>query len=329
MSSLDNILKVLTNLDQNNRSTNQVKMYESTDINKKIYANNWDNAKTQETYDPSVKKSDEKLIRWLLNQKLFYTNLKTIITCTETLTSYGTVNNVKIINKNLFLEAIKNAINHAIEHNQSDVPELIKNISVDELMKKFIRLFNYSDTHNSMKKILNFADKPVTNLVNIPNLNGGSKDLSGEYEAYKNTMIIEKDNIKMIGGGNDIWAPGLEKNATSRSKLFSQTLDTIEVELSQHNKKLATNDLTKIKDAINSLAKRESNIYGELNTLQTYAQLLEKYNNDNTSDAGKALNTDTKITSLVSKYFKNVSRADKNSSKISVVLSALINSINL
>ena len=318
MNSLDNIVKVLINLNQDNKSMNEVKMYKQ---DKEIYSDNWDNTKKQEIYDPSTKKLDEKLIRWLLNQPLFYKTLSETIYVSETVTSYGTIDKVEIINREEFLKAIDSAINNKEITNTEEINKYNKT----DFMNKFIKLFNYSDTRNSMKKILNFTDKSVTPNANIPNLKGGSKNFSGEYEAYKNTMAIEKSSIKMIGGGDDIWAPGLEKDAVKRSTLFFQALDSIETELANKSKRLASNDLTKIKDAINSLAKRESNIYGELKTLEKYAQLLEKYKDDETHEVNKK----NQITSLVSKYFKNVSRADKNSSKISVVLSALINSINL
>merc|ERR1712086_964375 len=114
---------------------------------------------------------------------------------------------------------------------------------------------------------------------------------------------------------------GLDKDAVKRSTLFNEAFNAIEEELATKGKRLASNDSTQIRDAINSLAKRESNIYGELKTLEKYAQLLEKYKDNETHD----VNTKNQITSLVSKYFKNVSRADSKASKLNIVLSQLLN----
>ena len=97
--------------------------------------------------------------------------------------------------------------------------------------------------------------------------------------------------------------------------------------LKNRNKELASTDVAEINNAINSLAKRESNIYGELKTLRKYAQLLEKYKDNNSDGAGKEVFDSKNVSATVSKYFKDVSRADKKAGKINLVLGTLIGSL--
>jgi len=163
--------------------------------------------------------------------------------------------------------------------------------------------------------------------TNLPSMSGGARNFVGEFEAYKNTMNMERSSIKMIGGGSDVWAPGLEKDATRRSTLFAQVFSSVKAELAKHKKALSPDDSKAIEAAINSLAKRESNIYGELKTLNKYAQLLDKYKDVKDGDVVKALKKQTNISALVSQYFKNVARADKKSSKLGAVFGSLMMSL--
>ena len=107
------------------------------------------------------------------------------------------------------------------------------------------------------------------------------------------------------------------------------TFNSIEAELANKGKRLTSNDSDQIKAAITSLAKRESNIYGELKTLQKYAQLLEKYKDNKDHEISKELDKSAnKVTELVSKYFQNVSRADKKSARINAVIGNLVMALN-
>lgn len=183
-----------------------------------------------------------------------------------------------------------------------------------------------------IKKLTDFTttvqtSSPSTNYSYLPLFGGGARNFVGEFEAYKNTMNIERSSIKMIGGGSDVWSPGLEKDATRRSTLFAQVFSSVKAELAKHNKALSKNDSDAIEAAINSLAKRESNIYGELKTLNKYAQLLNKYKDVKDGEVVDALKNQTNISALVSKYFKNVARADKKSSKLGAVFGSLMMSL--
>tara|TARA_B110000977_G_C10942659_1_gene441484 strand:+ start:329 stop:565 length:237 start_codon:yes stop_codon:yes gene_type:complete len=64
------------------------------------------------------------------------------------------------------------------------------------------------------------------------------------------------------------------KENVKSSTLFNDALDSIETELANKGKRLSSYDTGQIRNAITSLAKRESNIYSELNTFEKYAQLL-------------------------------------------------------
>ena len=97
-------------------------------------------------------------------------------------------------------------------------------------------------------------------------MSGGARNFVGEFEAYRNTMNMERSSIKMIGGGSDVWAPGLEKDATRRSTLFAQVFSSVKAELAKHNKALSPNDSGAIECSNKLISKRESNIYGELKT---------------------------------------------------------------
>ena len=350
--------------DSDNESTTKVNMYKQP-VSKKTgelislddtynYENLW-NEKTlgKKTKSSKIEASVNNII-WLLNNDQFLKLISSegeypnYLTLDETSTPYGTHTKInvsysysdngmsleisKIINaNNLEVKELEGTTdNQGVKKWGNTASLTISDQMVNDLKQLGNDNFNYvlnKKMSDAMRKILNLSKQSTTTNLDLPTLGGGAVDMVGEYEAYKNTMIIEKSNIKMIGGGDDIWAPGLEKDAVKRSTLFFQALDSIEAELANKGKKLASNDSNQIRLAINSLAKRESNIYGELETLQTYAQLLEKYkDNKNHQISGELTNKDSKVTELVSKYFKNVSRADNKASKLNIVLSQLLNS---
>ena len=348
-----------------NESTTKVNMYKQP-ISKTdgllpldeqySYETLW-NEKTlgKKTESSKIEASVNNII-WLLNNDQFLKLISSegtypnYLTIDETSTPYGTHTKINVSNSyadngmSLEISKIINANNLEVKELEGTTDNqgvkkwgntgslTISDQMVNDLKQLGNDNFNYvlnKKMSDAMGKIMDLSKKNTTEKNILPNLGGGAIDMVGEYEAYKNTMAIEKSSIKMIGGGDDIWAPGLEKDAVKRSTLFFQALDSIEAELANKSKRLASNDSKHIRDAINSLAKRESNIYGELKTLEKYAQLLEKYKDKEDHEIGKALdNEKNKVTELVSKYFKNVSRADKKSSRINAVLGSLIFAIN-
>lgn len=231
----------------------------------------------------------------------------------------------------------------AYNKNLKDGDNIEKNKDALETLKLALDLLEKADVEDlkslnkdvleQINKLKNFTTTVKTSSpssswksLDLPSMSGGARNFVGEFEAYKNTMNMERSSIKMIGGSN-VWAPGLEKDATRRSTLFAQVFSSVKAELKKHNKALSDDDSKAIEDAINSLAKRESNIYGELKTLNKYAQLLNKYKDVKDGEVVKALKDNHNISALVSKYFKDVARADKKSSKLGAVFGSLMMSL--
>ena len=358
--NIDVILKIVKSLtDSKSGNSGTVQMYEESISKDNTYKKLWNNEGANATNN-NKKVMDEaiKQISWLFDREEIVNELQNknspltkMFTFTPRHTVYGIHNKIGVSYTEEAHEALDNVLKSGKKFNLETFKEWkvignkkfekIQVINDGWLSYTLINALRMLDTEDGeyelnknlnekMNKILKFADK--TNSTNtskseniLPNLGGGATNFASEYEAYKNTMAIEKSSIKMIGGSDDVWAPGLDKDAVKRSTLFNEAFNSIEEELATKGKRLASNDSTQIRNAINSLAKRESNIYGELKTLEKYAQLLEKYKDKEDHEIGKALNDQkNKVTELVSKYFKNVSRADKKSSRINAVLGSLI-----
>jgi len=363
--NIDVIVKIVKSLtDSKSGNSGTVQMYEQSISKENTYKKLWDNEGANGTNN-NKKVMDEaiKQISWLFDREEIVNELQNkdslvtrMFTFTPRHTVYGIHYKIGVKYTVAAGDALAKVLLSGKEFNRETFKEwkviterqtLITDPVVDDkwLVYTLIGALKMlatkdgeyeinKDLNEKMNKILKFADK--TNSTNtskseniLPNLGGGATNFASEYEAYKNTMAIEKSSIKMIGGSDDVWAPGLDKDAVKRSTLFNEAFNAIEEELATKGKRLASNDSTQIRNAINSLAKRESNIYGELKTLEKYAQLLEKYKDKEDHEIGKALdNEKNKVTELVSKYFKNVSRADKKSSRINAVLGSLIFAIN-
>lgn len=183
-----------------------------------------------------------------------------------------------------------------------------------------------------LSKILNLGSKPTKDKKNnsvfeklpVMILSGGSNgDIRGEFAAYKNTISSEKNNVNMIGGKvANIWAPGLEKDATRKSELFLEAYNTIVERLKSNEKSLSTQDDNSIRKAIDNLAKRESSLYGLLKTLMKYNQLLEKHDED--TDIGDKIRKDSSMIKAVSTYFNKVGKIHKSQSKLLTVFGEIV-----
>lgn len=124
-------------------------------------------------------------------------------------------------------------------------------------------------------------------------------------------------------GGN--WEPGLHPNAIKKSKLLMEMFTSITNELKNTNKQLSENDKNAINNAITSLAKRESTIYGMLQTFKKYNDLVSKHENTNDETIKKDLD-DLNLSQLVEKYNKENNKAMKKSNKVFTVLGGIMNS---
>lgn len=339
---------------------NTVKMYE-TGIKKKsdnpndtTYDTLW---KAHNEYNTKRKGNEEQIsdslenFKYLLGKKKFTDEfegkklLHEVFTITERYTPYGKIKKINVddkIFKNPKDVEVKKLIKESIDIDEVKKfkgKEIKKKTTEDEIVDAMLESLKllpqvsdklnedlYKELTKISKKTHESTSGSSPDFSKLPKMEGGASDLVGEYEAYKNTMNLEKESVKMIGGA-EVWHPGLDEAATQRSKMFAQAFQAIKRELKNRNKELSSKDVTEINKAINSLAKRESNIYGELKTLRKYAQLLEKYKDNKSNGTGQEVFKSENVSATVSKYFKDVSRADKKAGKINKVLGTIIVSL--
>ena len=232
-------------------------------------------------------------------------------------------NIIKKIEQTDYGKVVKIYLNNDIE----------KTSELNTKLKKMIELTNeFPDIINSkLKNKLRVADilnKPRTteNIyegLGMIMLNGGSvTSIVGEFEAFKNTTYVEKNNVNMVGGDNE-WAPLIEINNLDKAVELQNTVNSIVKKLDEFGKSLSKADLDAFNDAINLLGSLERTLSGMVAYYKEYILLLTKFK-DTTDPDIKTHIENMNMDKFVHTYYRKKKKVEKKEKKIMIAIDALL-----
>lgn len=336
MSSLKELLKVISGLAPASASTTTVKKSDLEKVKDKLLSHEMEFKDGKLVSDKEGESDDYKYLKELLNlppfiDLLIYLIDANALTVVPKQTPYGKVKQLE--NPDYSLTEMK----ANFYKDPSGVTKPFNDIYFKGKLMDVNNLNYFIKNINKYPSILNETLRSKINAsanlkapasastggVKTTGLNamaGGS--MEGEFEAIQNTFAMEKATMEMIGGAE--FAPALAPAATQKARLYQEMFDKLVEQLKQNDKALQEDDSKAIQDAIDGLARKERESTVLLEYLKQYVAIIEENKDD--EKVKKELETKD-IQTIVGKYFKTLKRVEKKSAKILGVLGDLTSSV--
>lgn len=334
MSSLSDLLKIISGLSPASASADTVKKSNLDDVKEQLFSHEMKfDDKGNLVSDKAGTSGDYKFLKELLALPEFIKLLEYLLKHDDGLTTekkqtpYGEVKQLKPV-KNL---ATTDGVAQGFKDKSGTKP--YNGVTLGTSLGNIIDAINRypSVLNESLRSKINASANlrspasASTGGVSTKGLNamaGGS--MEGEFEAIQNTFAMEKATMEMIGGAE--FAPALAPAATQKARLYQEMFDKLVEQLKQNGKALESNDSKAIQEAIDGLARREREATVLLEYLKQYVAIMEQNKDKNDEEYKKSLKDDD-IQTFVGKYFKTLKRVEKKSAKILGVLGDLTSSV--